>query len=557
MLRKAVRLRRTYRHLQRFRDIALVFLKYGYHDVAQRIHLPSLLDLPAVVPNGEAALEPAERFRRACEELGPTFTKLGQALSTRPDLLPPGFGEALTKLQDGASPLGLEELRPVLEAEFGSDLDDIFEHVDPQPLGSASIAQAHKARLKTGESVVVKIQRPGIAQVVAADLDILRQVAGLMEEHLDAVKHHRPSAVVEELADKLQGELDFLREAASMERFASQFEGDETIYVPKVYREATTARVLTLEHIQGRKPAKLAASHSSSADRALVARRISDSVLRQIFVHGFFHADPHPGNIRILPGPVVCFIDYGQMGYLDARERLDFADMLWGIARRDPAHVAQALSRLGTGDPVPSHGLESDAADFMHRHFYRSLKELDFGKMMGQLWEISNRHRLRLPPDFFTMLKAISVTERLLRQLDPEHDIVRRSAPIVRRVRIGRFRPDRVAKEMLDAGLQFGALARDLPAEIRRILSQLRSGEIRIVFRHDNLEPLIHAWDQVSNRVAYSLVLAALIIGSSLMVHADIPPRLGEIPVIGLVGFLCSGVMAFWLLVAIIRHGRM
>lgn len=570
MLDKAARIRRTIRHLQRFRDIVRVFLKYGYEDLAHRLHLPSALGLPlvghALVPQGLSA---GERLRRACEELGPTFVKLGQLLSTRPELLPPGVAEELARLQDSASPLPFEELKKVIETELRGDAETFFSEIDEAPLGAASIAQAHRGKLKTGETVVVKVQRPGIRKIVTVDIDILRQVAALMEEHLPGAKAHRPTHIVEELVRKLEGELDFTREAANAERFAAQFAGDETIFVPEVYRETSTSRVLTLEYVDGLRASEAFAGGTADLDREALAKRISALMMRQIFAHGFFHADPHPGNILILPGKrhagangakprpaVVCFLDYGQMGYLDTHEREDFADLLWGVARRDAPHVARALSRLG-GDGAPRAGLEADAAEFMHRHFYRPLKELEFGRLVTHMLDIASRHDLALPSDFFVMLKALSVTEGLVRSLDPEVDVMSEAAPVVRRVRLARLRPQRVAHELADAGMQFGSLARDLPSEIRRLLHQIRSGEIKIFFRHDNLDPLIHSWDQVSNRIAFSVVLAALIIGSSLMVHADIPPRIFGIPAIGLSGFLLAGLMGFWLLIAIVRHGRM
>lgn len=558
MLERAARIRRTFRHLQRFRDIVRVFLKYGYQDVAQRLHLPTLLDLPLGGQSTEiASLSAAERFRRACEELGPTFVKFGQVLSTRPDLVPAGFAGELSKLQDSASPLPFSEIRRVLDVELKGRTDELFSRMDEQPLGSASMAQAHRAKLKTGESVVVKVQRPGIRPTLSVDIEILREVADLMEEHIEGLKKHRPRRAVEELIRKLESELDFCREAANTERFAAQFEGDPWIRVPRIYREATTSKVITLEFVDGVKASLVPGDGNRGLDPVEVARRLAVLVLRQIFVHGFFHADPHPGNVMILPGNVICFVDYGQMGYLDGAEREDFADMLAGVAKRDAAHVAQALSRLGAGGGGSLPGLEADAAEFMHQHFYRPIKELEFGRLVNHLLDITSRHDLGLPPDFFSMLKAFSVTESLVRSLDPSADLIEQAVPVVSQVRLRRLSPSRLVSDFVDAGAQFGSLVRDLPSELRRLMSQAKSGEIRFVFRHDNLEPLIHSLDQTSNRLSYSVVLASLIIGSSLIVVADVPPRLGGIPVIGLLGFLLAGMMGFWLLIAIIRHGRL
>jgi len=550
------KLGRTIQHAQRFRQIVSVLLKYGFRDLTTRIGLPSVRRIP-LLQNREAQaaiarLTQPERLRRACEELGPTFIKLGQLFASRTRLLPKEFTDELKKLQDEVEPIEFDALREVVEKELKAPIESIFGSIEQNPLGAASIAQVHRAVLLSGEPVVVKVQRPGIAQNAALDLEIMQQIAWMMERHLEGWDVHRPTAVVEELAKSLERELDFSREAAHLERFAWQFDEEETIYVPKVYYTASTSRVLTMEYIDAIKASRLDQLAEAKLDRTEIASRIADLVMKQIFEFGFFHADPHPGNIHILPGNRICFLDFGLMGFVDIRTRETFVDMVWGIARRNEISVSNALLKLAASDSEPSReGLEADVADFMHQHFYRPAGEMKFAKLVTELFELTTKNRLRLPPDIFVMLKALSLTEELVRHLNPQHNLVEQAEPFMKKARLARLRPQRFAGSMLEFGRDFSELAREFPSELRRIISQIKTGDAKINFEHRGLEPAIESAERVSNRIAYALVLASLIIGSALIVHAGLDPRLG------LSGFILSAFMALGLMISILRHGRM
>ena len=551
---------RTIENLQRYRDIVLIFMKYGYEDVAHRLHLPTSLKIPFFHKAAEAApqLPAAVRLRLAFQELGPTFVKLGQILSARSDFLPESFIVELSKLQDEVPPIGFTEVRQIIERELKRPLDQVYSFVEETPLGSASIAQVHRARLLNGSVVVIKVQRPGIQRIIEVDLQIMGHLASLIENHLEAWKTHQPTRVVAQIARTLAEEIDFNVEAAHIERFCWQFGEDQRIHVPKVYRHATTRHVLTMEYIDGIKASRLAELDSARVNRPEIANRIAELVMEQIFVHGFFHADPHPGNIHILPGQTVGFIDFGMMGYLDQRPREAFADLAWGIARRNQTSVANALLKMGSTDIESSRqGLEADVGEFMHQNFYRPLGEVSFGKLLSQLLQLTTRHNLRIAPDYFMMLKSISLMENLVRQIDPEFDIVARATPILKKVRLDRLRPKRLMDYVFEFGFDLAGLARDAPVELRGILAQFRARQAKVFFKHDGLEPMIASIERTSNRLAFAIVLSALIIGSSLMVHAGIPPKWNGIPIIGLAGFVVAALMGFWLLISIIRHGRM
>jgi ubiquinone biosynthesis protein len=280
--------------------------------------------------------------------------------------------------------------------------------------------------------------------------------------------------------------------------------------------------------------------------------------MRQIFEHGFFHADPHPGNIHVLPGNVICFLDFGMMGFLDRATRETFADLVMGIARRNEAAVSMALLRLaGAEFEAPRLGLEADVSEFIHQHFYRPMGEMVFAELVNHLFQLTARHELTMPPDLFLTLKALSLMEGLVRQLNPNHDLLGQARPFLRRVHLSRRGPRRLLRQWAEVGGDALVFVRELPLEFRRVLAQLKSGKMRLTFHHEGLEPLDNTLERVSNRLAFALVLSALLVASSLIIHARVPPFWHDVPLLGLAGYLFAGLMGAWLLLSILRHGKM
>ena len=554
---------RTYRHIQRYRQILTVLFKYGFGDIVDSLKIEQYVELglQMVSRKRREKLETytrAQRVRMALEELGPTFVKMGQILSTRPDLLPPDFIRELAKLQDEVPGFQFEQVKRIVEKELGSPIDKVYEYLEEEPLASASIGQVHAARLVSGDEVVVKVQRPDVEKVVEVDLEIMLHLATLMEKHLKGMEVHKPTRIVEEFARTIEDELDYTLEAAHMERFATQFRDDNTIYVPKVYGEATTKRLLTMEYIHGIKASEVELIEKGGLDRKEIARRGFDLIMKQIFIHGFFHADPHPGNVFVLQGNVICFLDFGMMGRISQQTRENFVDLIMSIIRRDEIKAARFLAILTIADQeVDLRELERDMAGFIDHHFFRPLKEMELGKLLHQLLDLTAKHHLRIPPDLFLMLKSLATAEGLGRVLDPEFDVTGQMSPFIWRVHMNRLSPRRIAGDMVDSGTEFLRLVKEIPGEVRDILRQARQGKVRIEFEHRGLEPLLSTHDRVSNRIAFAIVLASLIIGSSLVVLSGIPPKWHEIPVIGLAGFLIAGIMGFWLLASMLRRGRM
>jgi ubiquinone biosynthesis protein len=562
-IRKIGMISRTYHHIQRYRQILTILFKYGFEDLIDTLKIEQYLEIGFQMISRKRrekieTLSRAERVRMTLEELGPTFVKMGQILSTRPDLLPLEFLQQLSRLQDDVPAFPFELVKESVEKELGASVGSLFQEFEEIPLASASIGQVHKARLINGDPVIVKVQRPNITKTIEVDLEIMLHLASLMEKHLKAMEIHRPTRVVEEFTRTLEMELDYTLEAAHAERFAAQFLGEHYLYVPKVYREVTTRRILTMEYIDGIKASELEKLEKAGLDTRKIARRGFNLILKQIFTHGFFHADPHPGNVFILPNNIICFLDFGMMGRIGRQARENFADLIMGIVQRDETKTTRSLIALTIPDEKtdPS-ALERDVAQFIDRYFYRPLKELEMGKLLQNLVEMTSKHRLRIPPDLFLMLKALATEESVGKMLDPDFDAIRQAAPFIKRIQLERLHPKRMAGDILDSGSEFLHLLKEIPSEVREILRQARQGRIKIEFEHRGLEPMLSTHDRVSNRIAFAIILAALIIGSSLIVLSGVPPKWHEIPIIGLAGFVIAAIMGFWLLISIIRRGRM
>jgi ubiquinone biosynthesis protein len=559
LLKRFNQVSRAVGNVQRGRVIVRTFMKYGFEDVARHLPLPGMVVRRLQRRHTlDAVLSQPERLRMAFEELGPTFVKLGQLLSTRSHLLPKPFLIELSKLQDSVPPIPFSEVTAILERELKGPVDSHFACIEEIPIGSASIAQVHRATLPSGERVVVKVRRPGIEQMVRSDLEIIAWLAGLLENNVEGWKAHRPTAVVAEFARRISQELDLCAEAGHIERFAAQFKDESTLHVPRVHANLSTRQVLIMEYVDGVRASSLNGAPVGDIDRSLVATRLADLVLKQIFVHGFFHADPHPGNIFIMRGDVICFLDFGMMGFLDQQTRENFAAVMVSVAQRNEVNAATALLKLAHAelDP-PRPGLENDVSEFMHQHLYRPMGEMMFGPLATHLFALTSRHQLTMPPDLFVMLKALSEMEGLVGLLAPDHDVLEQARPFVQDIGLNRVRPKRLLHQLFEFGGGASTLLKELPMELRRLAAQLTGGRVKLTFHHDGLEPLNNTLERVSNRISFSVVLAALLIGSSVIIHAGLPPRWHGVPLIGLAGFLFSGLMGAWLLVSILRHGKM
>ena len=554
---------RTYRHLARYRQILTVFFKYGFGDLIELLKIEQYIEigLQLISKNRRSRLEKlsrAERVRMACEELGPTYIKFGQILSTRPDLVPVDFIKELSKLQDNVPSSPFSEVSKIIESELGAPPEDIFEFFEKAPLASASIGQVYRATLKDGEEVAVKVQRPGIKKIIEVDLEIMLHLATLMERHIEEMSLHQPVKIVEEFARTLEKEIDYTIEATSMERISRNFLNDLTIYIPKVFRDTTTESILTTELVEGIKVSEIDRLEKAGLDRKLITVRGADIVLKQIIKHGFFHADPHPGNIFVLPDNVICLLDFGMTGSVDRRTREDFSDLAESVVTRNESRATQVLLKLTYWDEDPDiRLLEKDVADFMGRHLYKPLKDIKIGKLLNNLLDLAFQHRLRIPPDIFLMLKAFSAVEGVGLMLDPDFDMIKQAAPFIKEVKLARLSPRRIRGDIFRLAIELFQFVQNFPKDILSITRLIKQQKLSLNLEYKGLDKMLSTYDQISNRISFSIVIAALIIGSALIVISKVPPLFYDISLIGIVGFLAAAVMGIWLLVAILRKGRL
>jgi len=554
---------RTYRHLNRYRQILAILFKHGFGDLVERLKIDQYIEVGlqwiSKKPREPAEkLSRAERVRLAFEELGPTYIKLGQALSTRPDLIPMEFIRELSKLQDDVPPFPFDQAKTIIEKDLGAPIETLFESIEEKPIASGSIGQVYKARLQEDEIVAVKVQRPGIRRIIEVDLEIMLHLATLIERNIEELHLHQPVKIVEEFAESLEREIDYSIEASNMERFARQFLDTPTIYIPKVFRERTTSRVLTSEFINGVKVSKIDGLEAAGLDRKKITQNGADLLFKQIFDYGFFHADPHPGNIFALPNNVICLLDFGNMGVVDRTTREEFVELIDSVVHRNEKRVTQVLLKLTVCDEEPDLRLfERDVADFMERHLYKPLKEIELGKLLHHLLELAARHRLRIRPDIFLMMKALATVEGVAMSLDPEFDMISRAEPFIERVKLARYYPDRVFSELLSLATELMQFFEQFPKDVLEISRMVRQRKFQLNVEHQGLDKLRAAHDQISNRIAFSIIIAALIIGSALIVMSDTPPIFFGISLIGMIGFLAAALMGVWLLIAILKKGKL
>ncbi len=564
-LRKLGIVSRTYQHVSRYRQILAALVRYGFGDLVDRLHISHYLELGLhlVGRRGDervAAHTRPQRVRMLLEELGPTFVKLGQVASTRPDLFEPEFIAELEKLCDDVPPFEFAEVRRIVESELGRPLEELFAHFDPQPLAAASIGQVHRARLADGAQVVVKVQRPGIHPVIRVDLEILEHLAGLIEQHVEEARSLRPRQIVREFARVIEQELDYEIERANLEHFARIFADDPTVHVPRVFRELSTSLVLTMEYVEGLNPLDEQALEAAGLDRKLLARRGAHSILRQIFEEGFFHADPHPGNMLALPDNVVGYLDFGMMGRLDRRQREEMAELIYGMSRFDAERTTAALLRITEhedDEELDRRALVRDIAGLLDLQVGTELGRIRIDDLTHRLLRLVSRHHLRIPPELVTMLKALATVEGIGAALDPQLNMIELATPYVRWVLLARYSPTRLAGELFQTSGDIYDLLHELPGGVRELLKLAKRGGVRIDVEHRGFDKMIETHQRVSNRISFALVVAALIVGSSLLVASHMPPMVYGIPVIGLAGFVAAGIMGFLLLWSIIRHGRM
>lgn len=511
------------RYLRRYRQIAEILADYGFGAFLAQLGFSERLNLPRrfrrrKLPE-ETEISLPRRVRLALEELGPTFVKFGQILSTRPDLLPPDFIEEFIYLQDKVAPVSWEKARAVLDAEFGVPLEKLFLFIDPAPIASASLAQVHEATLLTGEQVVIKIQRPDIETTINTDLDILNDFAIQVQQRTALGVRYNVADVAEEYAVALRAELDFRREARNAERFAANFSKDSHLYVPKIYWDFTTRRVLVQEKLKGIKIDDLPALEAAGYDRHRLANYCAQFVLQEVLIDGYFHADPHPGNLLVMSGELIGVLDFGTMGRLDERDRLNLARLFIVAVQLDVEGIVDQLQRMGVANyKVDREGLYRDLRRVLLQYYGLPIYEFNASEILKGLQPIIYEYHLRIPTDYWLLIKTAVIMQGVGLGLDPDFDIFAAAQPYLGKIFRQLWFPSSWGPGLLRLGMEWKDLITILPRQSTRLLDQLERGDFTVKAELPQLDPLMLQVDRLVTRVIYALLVSAMLVSLAFLV---------------------------------------
>jgi ubiquinone biosynthesis protein len=561
MLRETVGVMRD---LPRLHEISSVFIRAGLGDVVRRIGVANLLERAGQILSwgtraDSVRLEPAQRVRIALEELGPTFIKLGQVMATRVDLFPPSWIAEFEKLHSAVPPVPFDDLRPELERALGRSPFEVFGDLDPRPFGSASIAQVHRAKLPDGTPVVLKIRRPGIRAKVEADLRILFHIAELIEAEIPEARRYQPTEIAGQFARSLERELDLAVEARNMERIAKNFEGDPFIVVPKVYREWSSESMNVQEHVEGIPGTDLAAVKAAGFDPKLLAARGAEALLKMILIDGFFHADPHPGNVFYLPGNRLVMIDAGMVGRLSPTRRNQVIDLLAGFARMEEEAMLDVLLDWAGDAYVDEARLAADVNELVFDYEGVALKDVRIGPLIRQFAAIIRDHSIVMPSDLTLMFKALITMEGLGRQYDPDFHVIDHLTPMLRRAIAERYRPTGLLRRGRGTVTQFLDLVSSVPRDLARLLRDARRGKTRIDLDLKRLDGFGKQLDRTIDRATMGIMTASLVIGSSIVMTVAEGPLVWNVPVLtllGTLGYIVAFFNSVWIIVGIWRSGK-
>lgn len=552
------------RHIKRYRDVAKVLARHGFGFFVEEMGLLHMLSLPKRLFTDTEEIDPlsfGERIRLVIEELGPTYIKIGQIASTRADIFPPEILSELEKLQENVPSFSFEEVTGIIEEELGYPLEEIFSQFDEDVIAAASIGQVHRARLRaTGEYVAVKVQRPRIKAMIETDLEILLDLATLTENRMKRMERLQLRDVVEEFAKSLRNELDYTIEARNAERIAKQFKEDKSVYIPKIHWDFTTRRVLTMEFVEGLRLNQFEELDKHGYDHKQLAEQLVKALFQQILIDGFFHADPHPGNIFLLKGGVISFIDFGMVGRLTLDMKHNFASLIIAMMRQNTESMIKAVLRIGiVPEEVNLTLLTNDVDELRDKYMDVPLSRIGLGEAISDLFEVAFRHRIRIPSDFTMVAKCLLILEGMVEKLDPALSIMDMAEPFGIQLLKERYRPRTIAGRVWHNFSDYSDLLVDLPKQLKDLIGNLVRGRIRIEVSVPELDIFLRKMDRVTNQLSFSIVLLSF---SIVMAGIIIASALGRQPIMFWhisvieIGAAMAGLMLIWLFVSIFKSGK-
>ncbi len=562
-----LKLRSTYKNINRVRQVINVFLKYGFGHVIDQLRLHRFIPLRKRLKSfGQwpAVKGPSipERLRMAFAELGPTFIKLAQLLSSRPDLITANFANEFKKLQDKVPPFLSEDAKRIIEEETHLEIGKIFSEFRDKPIAAASIAQVHHGALIDGSDVIVKVQRPNITEQIETDINILTTMAQLMERHLPESRFFNPSGIVEEFSKTVKKELDFLEEAKNCCRFRKNFENNPNVFIPKIYGEFVTEKILIMERIDGVRIDDIAGIEKMGLDRKELAKIGVDAYFKMILEDGFFHADPHPGNIFAMPGGQIGFMDFGIVGRVTDEMKETMANTFLALINKDFDRLIDQYIELGL---VPEEidlitfrkEFKADLTDFLEPLYGVSLKEINFAQYMDTVTHLAIKHNMRIPSDLLLVNKAMLILENIGRELDPNFNFTAAAEPYASKLARERLSPSRIferAKKNMEEVGEFVVL---FPRQMKQIVRKVLRDDIHFKLTHVGLEKFIRDMDKSSNRISFSMIVSSILLSSAIMHATGVGPKIFGMSILGFLAFGFASLLGIWLIISIIRSGRL
>jgi ubiquinone biosynthesis protein len=552
-----------YAYVKRYRQIVDVMVRHGFGYLVERFGLRPVRSLRDRLFGPRPLMEPlhvlseAERLRHAFEELGVTFIKFGQILSTRHDLVPEEYIKELALLQDMVAPFRYDDVKKIIEKEFGKKTEDVFLSFEPDPIAAASIGQVHRARLLDGDEVAVKVMRPGVERLVDIDLAIMMSLARFAEKHIKESKFFNPVGFVEEFSRIIRHEIDYVHEAKNAERFYNNFVGSSTVKIPKVYWMYVTRHVLTQEYSDGIKISDIAQIDASGLDKRKITIDIANAYLKMVFDDGFYHADPHPGNILVTREGIIVFLDFGMAGYVDPELRECLVNIIIAIHRNDVGFLVEALTEMGLiVDGGESSTFRIKLEELINQYYSMTTKFIDPINFLRDLIDILIKSRGQIPSNIMLLSKTLVIRDEIARKIDPEHNFAELVEPYVKKMIEERTSPTYIFKETARAVWDFARLVKSLPRRVNNILVKAEKGTMKFELEHRGFEALVEELDVTSNRVSFSLIISALIVGSSIIITTGMSPRFFGVPLLGIFGFFIAGVLGMGLIISILRSGK-
>jgi ubiquinone biosynthesis protein len=551
-------IKRKYQSAARYNEILRVLIKYGFEDLVQQlVEGQRFTFLKKLIPERSRAhamqFSKWEKMRLVCEELGPTFIKFGQVLSNRPDLIPFDLVLEFEKLQDKVPPMPDHKVKQVVVEELKDEIDTLFAWFDPKPFASASMAQVHKVTLHTGKRVALKVQRPGIKEVILEDIKVMYSIAEVLEKRIPSLKSFDPVGLVKNFEASILKELDFINESINIQRFYNNLQADtgadQFAQAPRVYQNYTTEKVLAMEFMAGIKIDRLQKLKEKGIDTQLIARRLSISFFKQIFEYGFFHADPHPGNLLVLPNRHICYLDFGMMGTILPRDIKIFGQLFASITEKKVKKIIQTIQQLSEDSVVKDmRALEYDVSEFVEKYYVRDLHKNELSTLLLELKDIIVAHGLKVPTYFYLFARALVTLEGVLEKLDPQLDQFAMVRPYFSQSIRRNYSPVLMGKKVFNSIYELSDYMEDFPGDLKNVIRKISKGKVEVDLTHKGIDPIIHTFKRLTSHLISAFIMVALIIGSALFIISKIPPLWNEVSVVGIIGLLLTVIIGLGVL---------